>query len=131
MYGFSGIVGAGRDLALQRFLVGALEVAQGFRPDLRRPANNDRVSVLISCAALGLDARQFEFFAEDLREFFHREIDFEDVPAGSVAGLARAVFVDVAGRQRRAGIAFALADAAGVAAAEAEVRHFDLRDREC
>ena len=122
------IVGAGRDLPFQRFLVRPLEVAQRFGTDLR----NLRVMIAFGLepgAAFGLDARQFEFFGEDLREFLHREIDFEDVRAWGIAGLAVAVFVDVAGSERRAGFAFALADAAGVAAAEAEVGHFDLRDR--
>ena len=40
-----------------------------------------------------------------------------------------AVFIDVARSERCARLAFTLADASGVAAAEAEVRHFDLRDR--
>ena len=64
-----------------------LEMPQRFGPDLR----DLRVLVafgLDAVAALGLDAREFEFFGEDLREFLHREIDFEDVRARSIAGLA-------------------------------------------
>ena len=63
------------------------------------------------------------------RELLHREIDFEDVRARRVAGLAGAVFVNVARSERCARLAFTLADAARVPASEAEGRHFDLRDR--
>src|SRR5262245_44786864 len=81
-------------------------------------------------AALGLNARKFELFREDLRELIHGEIHFENVAAGSIAGLAAAVFIHVAGSQRLAGFTFTLSDAAGVTAAEAEVRHFNLRYRD-
>src|SRR5262249_25276056 len=80
-------------------------------------------------AAFGLDARKLELFGEDLRQLFHREIDFEDVRARSVAGLTGAVFVNVARRERCTRLAFPLANSSCIAAAEAEVRHFDLRDR--
>ena len=46
-----------------------------------------------------------------------------------ISGFAIAVLVDIAGSERRAELAFTLSDAAGVAAPEAEVGHFDLRDR--
>ena len=84
-------------------------------------SRNLRVLVALGADAIGslrLDAREFEFLAENLRELFHREIHFEDMRAGSVA--------------RRAGPAryspFALADAV-LALAEAEARQFDLRHR--
>src|SRR5437879_11786198 len=80
-------------------------------------------------AALGLNSRQFELFREDLRKLVHGEIHFKDVAARSIAGLTRAVLIHIAGSQRLTGLALALSDAASVAAAEAEVRHFDLRDR--
>src|SRR5215469_1425889 len=80
-------------------------------------------------AAFGFDARQFQLFGEDLREFLHRQIDFQDMRSGRVAGLAVALFVNVTRRQWCSGFAFALTDTTRVPAAEAEVRHFDLRDR--
>src|SRR5215831_16224097 len=49
--------------------------------------------------------------------------------AGSITGLAFAVFVNVARRERRSRFSFTLSDTAGVAASEAEAGHFDLRDR--
>ena len=39
-------------------------------------------------AALWLNARKLELFGKDLREFFQRQIDFENVAARSVPGLA-------------------------------------------
>src|SRR5262245_60772112 len=50
--------------------------------------------------------------------------------ARRVAGLTGAVFIDVAGSQRRSRVAFALPNATGVAAPESEVWHFDLGDRD-
>ena len=50
-----------------------------------------------------LDARQGQFLAEDLGEFLHRQIDFEDVPAGLIAGLRLAVAV-LRRRERLAGL---------------------------
>ena len=84
---------------------------------------------LQASAAFGLDARKLELFSEDLRQFFHGEIHFQDVRAGRVSGLAVAVFVHIAGCERSSRLAFTLADTARVTAAEAEVGHFDLRDR--
>src|SRR5215471_171634 len=80
-------------------------------------------------AAFGFDARQFQLFGENLSEFLHRQIDFEDMRSGRVAGLAVAPIVNVARRQRSSRFAFALTDTTRVPPAEAEVRHFDLRDR--
>src|SRR5689334_18541681 len=77
-------------------------------------------------AAFRLDARQFEFFGKDLRQLLHREIDFEDMRAGSVSGLPVAVFVNIARTKWSTGLTFTLADTAGIAAAEPEVGHFDL-----
>src|SRR5258706_7261546 len=79
-------------------------------------------------AAFGLDAGQFQLFGQDLRQFLHREIDFEDVRSGSISGLTVPVLIDVTWSQRRTRFTFALPDAAGVSAAKAKVRHFNLRD---
>src|SRR5436190_823893 len=49
--------------------------------------------------------------------------------AGRISGFAVAVFIHVARGQRSSRLAFTLADTAGIAAAEAEVRQLDLRDR--
>ena len=57
-------------------------------------------------------------------------LDFEDVPAGLVAGLARAAVV-LPAAERLADLAVALADAAGALLAVAELRDVDLRQREC
>src|SRR5437870_4030451 len=81
-------------------------------------------------AALGLNSRQLELFRKNLCELIHGEIDFKDVAARSITGLTCAVLIYIAWGQRLAGFTFALSDAAGVAAAEAEVRHFDLGDRD-
>src|SRR5215813_12885740 len=84
---------------------------------------------LETSAALGLDPRQFQLFRKDLRKLLHREVDFKDVSARSITGLALAVFVDVARRERRSRFSFTLSDTTGVAASESEAGHFDLRDR--
>src|SRR5215510_242287 len=81
---------------------------------------------LETSAALGLDPRQFQLFRKDLRKLLHREVDFKDVSAQSITGLALAVFVDVARRERRSGFSFTLSDTTGVAASESEAGHFDL-----
>src|SRR5262245_11152584 len=80
-------------------------------------------------AAFGLDTRQLELLSQNLSELFHGQIDFKDVAAGRVTGLSVAVFIHIAGCERLAWFAFTLTDAAGVAAAETEVRHFDLGNR--
>src|SRR5437667_1075073 len=49
--------------------------------------------------------------------------------AGRISGFAVAVFIHVARGERSSRLAFTLADTAGIAAAEAEVRQLDLRDR--
>src|SRR5215510_9523793 len=81
-------------------------------------------------ATLRLDAGKFQFLGKDLRELFHGEVDFEDVCARSITGLTITVFVDFAGRERCSGFSFTLSDTTCVSASEAEVRHFDLRNRD-
>ena len=66
--------------------------------------------------------------AEDVGEFFEREIDFEDVSAGLIAGSAW--LIALRRGQRLTGIAVALADAAGVLLAVAELRQLDRRNRD-
>ena len=79
--------------------------------------------------SLRLDSRQLQLFGQDLGELVHRQIDFQDVAARRISCLPGAVFVNIAWRQRSAGFALALSHASHIPAAEAEVRHFDLRDR--
>src|SRR5690606_18363331 len=108
-----GAVRARGDLPAQRLLVRALERAQALRPG----ALDAAVAVARDgqrLCALWLDARQLEL---------------PDVVPRRVAGLARAVRVAVRA-QRRARLALALADAAQVTAAVAEVRQLDLRQRD-
>src|SRR5437867_9464480 len=126
--GIQWIVRARRNLPLQRFFIGAFEMAKRFGSDF----GDLRIVIafgLQARAAFGLDTRKLELFGEDLRQFFHGEIHFQDVRAGRVTGLAVAVFVHIAGCERSSRLAFTLADTARVTAAEAEVGHFDLRDR--
>src|SRR5262249_40091754 len=54
---------------------------------------------------------------------------FEDMRAGRISGFALPVFIHIARGERSSRLAFTLADTARVAAAGAEVRQFDLRDR--
>src|SRR5262249_12368116 len=62
-------------------------------------------------------------------KLLHREVDFKDVSAGSITGLAFAVFDNVARRERRSRFSFTLSDASSVAASESEAGHLDLWDR--
>ncbi len=58
---------------------------------LRSGLTNARVPILLLDDVrlpLRLDPGQFQLLAEDLGEFVHRQLDFEDVLAGAVAGLA-------------------------------------------
>jgi hypothetical protein len=75
---------------------------------------------------IGLDARQGQFLAEDVREFLKREIDLEDVAAGLIPRAPLAFPLRL--RQRLPRLTFALADAARVLAAVAELRQLDARD---
>src|SRR5262249_42903591 len=75
----------------------------------------------------GLDAREFQLFGQNLRELIHCEVDFENVSAGSVSGLARAVLVYVTGSQSSPDFAVALSHASGIASAVAAIVQFDLR----
>ena len=80
--------------------------------------------------ALGLDARQLQFVAQDGGQLFERDFDFQHVGARIAAGLARAIG-RLARADRRAFFAFALADAARAVLAVAEVGHVELRHAEC
>src|SRR5436190_23789147 len=96
---------------------------------LRPLAANRAVALLLGhdrAFALGLDVGELEFLAEDFRQLVHRQIDFKDVLAGRVAGLAGAIAFFRLPADRIAGLAIAAADAALVLA-EAEVRQLDLR----
>ncbi len=80
--------------------------------------------------ALGLDARQFQFVAEDGGQFFERHFDFENVRAGIAACFSFAVpFLSAAAGDRLADFAVSLPDAAGAVLAIAEMRHIELRQR--
>src|SRR5262249_39412285 len=102
-------VGVRRDLPLQGALEGALVVAQRLRAGLADAgvavAGGDDV-----LAAARLDARQGQLLAEDLGHLLHRQVDFQDVSARLVAGAGRVSFRR---RERIAGLALSLADAAG------------------
>ncbi len=75
--------------------------------------------------AARLDARQGQLLAEDGGHFLHRQLDFEDVSAGLVAGAAARLALT--GAERLADLARTLADAAAALLAVAELRHVDLR----
>src|SRR5207244_13284518 len=118
---------AHRDLPPQRLLEGAAEMAQRFGAGLA----NARITIFFgddALLALGLDARQPQFLAEDRRQLLHRDVDLEQVLARLVAGLAlarlRLATEDVAR------LPVALRDAARLLRAEAEVRDVDLRQRD-
>src|SRR5690606_28178833 len=123
-----GAVRARGDLPAQRLLVRALERAQALRPGALDPAVAVARDGQRLCA-LWLDARQLELLAHQLGQLLDGELDLADVVPRRVAGLARAVRVAVRA-QRRARLALALADAAQVTAAVAEVRQLDLRQRD-
>ena len=76
--------------------------------------------------AARLDPRELELLAEDLGELLERDLDLEGMLAGLIAGLALtgALLVD-----RRAFLAIALSDAAGLLLAVAEARQIDVRQR--
>src|SRR5215475_293442 len=46
---------------------------------------------LEASTAFRLDTRKFQLLRKNLRKLLHREVDFEDVSAGSITGLALAV----------------------------------------
>ncbi len=120
-----GVVLAGGDLAAQRLVVGALEVAQ------RVGASAADAAVLILLAdevllALGLNVGQLELLAEDRGELVERDIDLQRMLAGLGAGLALAG-LRLALADRVAHIAVALAHAAALLGAVAELRDVDLR----
>ena len=89
-----GVVSPRGDLPFHGPLEGALEMAQRFGPGLADAGvlvlGGDDVLL-----ALRLDARQGEFFAEDVGQFFEREIDLENVAAGLIAGAAFAFVLRV------------------------------------
>src|SRR5262249_14330582 len=120
-----GVVDLRGDLSPQSAFEGALEVAQRFRPRLADAGVlvAGRNDVLF---ATRLDAGQGQLLADDGGQLLHRQFDFEDVPARLIAGAA--VFALARG-QRRARIAFALADAAGAFLTVTELRNDDLRQR--
>src|SRR5690606_24562737 len=80
------VVGAGRDLPLERLLERALRVPQrlGAR---ERDALVPGLGRLRLAHALGLDPRQLQLLAQDLGEFVDGELHLEQVLAGRVAGL--------------------------------------------
>jgi hypothetical protein len=102
-------------------------VPQGTRSD----AAQARVAVDLRRhlpAPLGLDVRQLQFLAEDLRQLLQRHLDLELVLAGFRARLARTGLALAGDGVAR--LAVALADAAALVGAEAEARQVDLRHRD-
>ena len=124
-HGVGRVVEAEHDLAFEGFAVGAFEVFEGFGPDTAD------AGVFVAdggdlLAALGLDAREAQLFAEDIRKFFEGDIDLHDV----LPGLFAAVAVAGAGLALSDDLAFfavAGADAGGVVAV-AEGGDFDAVD---
>ena len=78
--GSVGVVRVRGDLALEGFLVGALEVAEALGPGL---ADAGVLVFLLDDvrAALGLDPGQRQLLAQDLGQLVHGQLDFEDVVA--------------------------------------------------
>src|SRR5205085_6963009 len=109
---------------LHRPLKGALEVTERLRTGLTDAgifvAGRDNVFL-----AARLDAGERQFLAEDLGHFLHRQFDFEDVPAGLVAGAG--TFPRLSGSERRTDIAVPLPGAARAFLAVAKLGDFDLR----
>src|SRR5712671_6879694 len=71
--------------------------------------------------ALVLDARKRQLLAEDIGELVEREVHFQRVLSFALPRLALAVALDRARGEDRAGLALALADAALLLVAVAEV----------
>src|SRR5262249_51339689 len=127
-HGVLGVVAAHGELALERLLEGAAEVAQRLGAGLPDAG----VAILLgddALFALGLDARKLQLLAQDLGQLLHRDLDLEQVLAGTVAGAALAR-LRVALAQRVARLAVALPDAPGRLGPEAEVRDVDLGQRD-
>ena len=80
--------------------------------------------------ALGLDARELQLLAHDLRQLLQRQLDLQRVFARLIAGLARPVGVRIALAQAVAHVALPLPHAAAILAAEPEARPVDLRQRD-
>src|SRR6185369_6749221 len=97
----------------------ALEVAQRFRSGLADAGVLvlDGDDVLLP---LRLNPRQRQLLTEDVRQFFERQIDLEDVPARLIAGAAW--FVALRRSQRLTRITVALPDAAGALLDVTELR---------
>ena len=123
--GIARVVLVGGNLPLERFLVGAFEVAQALGPGL---ADAGVPVFLLDDVgpALGLDVGQRQLFAQDLGEVVHRQLDLEDVMARRFAGpLARVAVAGAA--DRRAHITRSLSHAAPVLGPVAELGQLDLR----
>src|SRR5262245_18360797 len=80
--------------------------------------------------AFGLNAREFQFFREDLGQFFHGPIHFEDMGSRSVSDVLGAVFVNISRCERSFRFAFALSYPSLLPAAEAKVGHLDMGYRD-
>src|ERR1700704_2232899 len=80
--------------------------------------------------ALGLDPRQLELLAHDLGELLQRDLDVEQVIAGSLPGLALARPGLAVSPERIADVALALPGPARLLVAVLEVRDVDRRDRD-
>ncbi len=75
------------DLTLERFFVGAFEAQEGFGAD----GVDSLIPIFYRREVLfssGFDAREAEFFAHDLSEFFESQVDFGEMGAGLVTCFA-------------------------------------------
>ncbi len=129
MTGLLRIVIARSNLPAQRLEIRALEVPQRFGPGAAN-AVVARFFLLDGGFALGLNARQFQFVAENGGQFLQRDVDFQNVRARIAAGLALAAFLFAgAAGNGLADFAIPLPYSAGAVLAVAEMRHVELRQR--
>src|SRR6188768_1747497 len=103
-------------------------MAEGLRADAPDPG----VAILggdDAALALVLDRRQFELFAQDVRELVEGDVDFEHVISGVLAGLPRAVFtLGLLATDGIAGLSLTLTDTTLLLVPEGKARDVDLRD---
>ena len=85
--GSFGVVGSGRNLPLQRPLVGAFEMPAATLARLGGCRLYLSRAVTMFFLPARLDARQGQLLAEDGGHFLHCQLDFEDMAAGLIAGL--------------------------------------------
>src|ERR1700731_676813 len=75
--------------------------------------------------ASGLDARQSQLLPKNGGQLLHRQLDFQNMSAGLIAGPG--ILFPVTRAQRRSGLTFSLPDSARSLRAVAKLRNIDLR----